>query len=137
MNSKVVLVLIALLLMTMANPAWAAGRKLADQELDQVVGGDLTMQALDGAFQFAFNTSAGITGNGTLNVSGAPLSVSTNSVVLNQNSISLSGNAQQNLSSMVNIVAMNSIVNVLLNLNINLPNSVVGSITQGNSVLHP
>ena len=46
-------------------------------------------------------------------------------------SLILSDNAQQNLSSLININAVNSPVNVLLNLNINI-DSAVGSIQQYN-----
>jgi len=45
--------------------------------------------------------------------------------------LSLSGGAQQNLSSLVNINAVNSNINVLLNLNVNI-NSTVGTLTQSN-----
>jgi hypothetical protein len=134
MKREVVLVMIVLLVFTMAIPAWGSGRKLADSELDQVTAGNFNVQAADGAWKFAFDTSNGVTGNGTLNSSSAPLSIAANSAVVNQSSISLSGNAQQNLNSLINVTASNSIVNVLLNLNINLPNSIVGSITQVNQL---
>jgi len=43
----------------------------------------------------------------------------------------LQDNAQQNLRSLVNIVAVNSKVQVLVNLNINI-NSTVGAVHQAN-----
>jgi hypothetical protein len=43
----------------------------------------------------------------------------------------MNGQAQQNLSSLININAVNSNINVLLNLNVNL-NSTVGTLTQTN-----
>jgi len=46
-------------------------------------------------------------------------------------SLVLSDNAQQNLSSLININAVNSPVNVLLNLNINI-DSTVGNLQQYN-----
>jgi len=46
-------------------------------------------------------------------------------------SLSLADNAQQNLSSLININAVNSPINVLLNLNINV-DSTIGSIQQFN-----
>ena len=49
----------------------------------------------------------------------------------NIGTLSLNGNAQQNLTSLVNINAVNSSINVLLNLNVNI-NSTVGSILQSN-----
>lgn len=45
--------------------------------------------------------------------------------------LTLNGSAQQNLSSLININAVNSKVNVLLNLNVNI-NSTVGTIIQTN-----
>jgi len=45
--------------------------------------------------------------------------------------LSLADNAQQNLSSLININAVNSPINVLLNLNINV-DSAIGSIQQFN-----
>lgn len=52
-------------------------------------------------------------------------------VSTHNNSLTLLDNAQQNLSSLININAVNSPVNVLLNLNINV-NSTIGSIQQYN-----
>ncbi len=49
-------------------------------------------------------------------------------------SILMSGQAQQNLTAMVNIAAVNSSVQVLMNLNISI-NSRVGSVGQGNGGL--
>lgn len=67
-----------------------------------------------------------VTAAGTLAILSAP-AVSTT----NLGSISLSGNAQQNLSSVININAVNSTISVLLNLNVNL-NSTVGTVMQSN-----
>lgn len=47
-------------------------------------------------------------------------------------SISLSDQAQQNLSSLVNILSINSTISVMLNLNVNI-NSTVGTVNQGNT----
>jgi hypothetical protein len=49
-------------------------------------------------------------------------------------SILMSGHAQQNLTAMVNVAAVNSSVQVLMNLNISI-NSRVNSVGQGNSGL--
>ena len=49
----------------------------------------------------------------------------------NQSTLTLNGGAQQNLTSLININAVNSNVNVLLNLNVNI-NSTVGTIMQSN-----
>ncbi len=48
------------------------------------------------------------------------------------NSLSLSDHAQQNLTSFVNILAVHSAVQVLLNVNVAI-NSDIGSVTQGNA----
>ena len=66
-------------------------------------------------------------GAGTLAVLTGPLTGTTQ----NQSTLTLSGGAQQNLTSLININAVNSNVNVLLNLNVNI-NSTVGTITQVN-----
>ena len=66
-----------------------------------------------------------VTGAGTLAILTGPLTGS------NQSTLTLNGGAQQNLSSLVNINAVNSNVNVLLNLTVNI-NSTVGTITQSN-----
>jgi hypothetical protein len=49
----------------------------------------------------------------------------------NMSALTLNGGAQQNLSSLVNINAVNSNINVLLNLNVNM-NSTVGTVMQSN-----
>jgi hypothetical protein len=78
-------------------------------------------------FQGSTSTANGlVTGAGTLQVLTGPLTSTTN-----MGTLTLNGNAQQNLSSLVNINAVNSNINVLLNLNVNL-NSTVGTIVQSN-----
>lgn len=67
-----------------------------------------------------------VTAAGTLAVLSGP-AVSTTNV----GTLSLSGSAQQNLSSVININAVNSTISVLLNLNVNL-NSTVGTVMQSN-----
>ena len=67
-----------------------------------------------------------VTANGTLAVLSGP-AVSTTNI----GSLSLNGSAQQNLSSVININAVNSTISVLLNLNVNL-NSTVGTVMQSN-----
>jgi hypothetical protein len=66
-----------------------------------------------------------VTGAGTLQVLSGPITGG------NTSTLTLSGGAQQNLSSLVNINAVNSNINVLLNLNVNI-NSTVGTLTQTN-----
>jgi len=72
-------------------------------------------------------TCGGITGSFDMTQSG--------NLTLNDNSVttlSLSGQAQQNLSSMVNIISIESTISVMLNLNVNI-NSTVGTVNQGNT----
>ena len=82
-------------------------REMDDQEMDGTCGG------ITGSFDITGN------GNMTLNDSSAQ-------------SIALSDQAQQNLSSVVNILSVNSTISVMLNLNVNI-NSTVGTLNQGNS----
>jgi len=78
-------------------------------------------------FQGSVPTKNGlVTGAGTMAVLTGPLTT-----IQNQGTLTLSGGAQQNLTSLVNINAVNSNVNVLLNLNVNI-NSTVGTLTQTN-----
>jgi hypothetical protein len=58
----------------------------------------------------------------------APSSTTNNTTT---GTLNLTASAQQNLSSLININAVNSTINVLLNLNINI-NSTVGTILQSN-----
>jgi len=83
------------------------GREMEDREMD--------------------GTCGGITGSFDMTQSG--------NLTLNDNSVttlSLSGQAQQNLSSMVNIISIESTISVMLNLNVNI-NSTVGTVNQGNT----
>jgi hypothetical protein len=103
---------------------------LSDAAMDRVTAGGITAGLSDGVikFQGSVPTKNGlVTGAGTLAVLTGPLAGTTQ----NQGTLSLNGQAQQNLTSLVNINAVNSNVNVLLNLNVNI-NSTVGTITQTN-----
>jgi hypothetical protein len=102
---------------------------LNDAAMDRVTAGGVTAGDSNGVikFQGSVPTKNGlVTGAGTLSVLTSPTSSTTN-----QGSITLNGQAQQNLTSLVNINAVNSNVNVLLNLNVNI-NSTVGTLTQTN-----
>jgi hypothetical protein len=78
------------------------------------------------AFQGQTPTANGlVSSTGSLAIQNAPIGGTT------LGTLSLNGNAQQNLSSLVNINAVNSKINVLLNLNVNI-NSTVGTLTQSN-----
>ena len=102
---------------------------LNDAAMDRVTAGGMTAGLSDGVvkFQGSVPTKNGlVTGAGTMAVLTGPLTSTTN-----QGTLTLNGGAQQNLTSLVNINAVNSNVNVLLNLNVNI-NSTVGTITQTN-----
>jgi hypothetical protein len=124
----------SLALLTQAGMAQNAARPtphpLSDAALDRVTagGGGVTAGLSNGTvtFQGSVPTKNGlVTGAGTLAVLSGPLTGN------NQGTLSLNGQAQQNLSSLVNINAVNSNINVLLNLNVNI-NSTVGTLTQSN-----
>jgi hypothetical protein len=84
-----------------------------------------------GLTAFNFQGPAGsthtVSGNGTIsyNVGSTPTATT---------NLLLQGDAQQNLRSLVNIAAVNSKINVLVNLNVNI-NSTVGAVGQANSLL--
>jgi hypothetical protein len=81
-------------------------------------------------FQGSVPTKNGlVTGAGSMSVMNSPLASTSNTT--NQGTLTLTDGAQQNMTSLVSINAVNSIVNVLLNLNVNI-NSTVGTLTQTN-----
>jgi hypothetical protein len=130
------LLVASLALLTQAGMAQNAVQKkpkptpLSDAAMDRVTAGGVTAGLSNGVvtFQGSVPTKNGlVTGAGTLAVLTGPLGSSTT----NQGSLTLNGQAQQNLSSLININAVNSNINVLLNLNVNL-NSTVGTLTQTN-----
>jgi len=126
------LLVASLALLTQAGMAQSTARHkpkpLTDAVMDKVTAAGFTAGLTNGvvAFQGSVPTKNGlVTGAGTLAVlTGPPTST-------NQSTLTLSGGAQQNLSSLVNINAVNSNINVLLNLNVNI-NSTVGTLTQTN-----
>jgi hypothetical protein len=112
------------------SPARPKPQPLNDAAMDRVTAGGFSAGLSDGIvkFQGSVPTTNGlVTGAGTLAVLTGPLASTSQS----QSTLTLNGGAQQNLSSLVNINAVNSNVNVLLNLNVNM-NSTVGTITQTN-----
>jgi len=111
-----------------AVPAPAKAKPLNDDALDKVTAGSVSAGFSNGVVKFQGSTP---TPNGLVSSTG---SLAVQSAPLNSNTIgtlSLSGNAQQNLNSLVNITAVNSKVNVLLNLNVNIISNV-GTLTQSN-----
>jgi hypothetical protein len=103
-------------------------KQLNDAAMDRVTAGGVSGSVSNGvvSFQGSASTPNGlVTGAGTLSVLATPLTGT------NLSTITLNGGAQQGLSSLVNINAVNSNVNVLLNLNITM-NSTVGTVMQSN-----
>jgi hypothetical protein len=103
-------------------------RPLSDAALDQVTAGSVSAGISDGVVRFAGQTPTAnglVSSTGSLALQSSPIAGNT------MGTLSLNGEAQQNLSSLVNINAVNSKINVLLNLNINI-NSTVSTLTQSN-----
>lgn len=121
----------AMLLLSAARPAVAQGRKLSDGELDKLSAGGTPSQNSGGAMQFSFEGRAGsshmVRGTGSISVKEGALPLTSPNLLLQDD-------AQQNLRSLVNIVAVNSKVQVLINLNISI-NSTVGAVHQTNTSL--
>lgn len=111
----------------------AKAKALSDDALDQVTAGGITAGLSNGVvrFQGQVPTANGlVSSTGTLAIQNTPIGGNTiNNTTMG--TLNLSGNAQQNLSSLVNINAVNSKINVLLNLNVNI-NSTVATLTQSN-----
>ena len=125
------LLVIGLLLATQSGVSQSRKKALDDSMLDRVTAAGVTTSVSPGNvinFSGEVPTANGlVSGIGSLVVQ-APNSTTTNTTV---GSINLSGNAQQNMNSLININAVNSAINVLLNLNVNI-NSTVGTISQSN-----
>jgi hypothetical protein len=118
-----------LVLVTCTGLAFAEGHELSDEELDEVVAGTVDESLHEELLRFSYVGPAGARHeaeiDGTLSVSGGPLAnVPTGLLVIDNG-------AQRDLSALVNLNAVNSQVNVLLNLNITI-NSTVGEIRQIN-----
>lgn len=130
MSRLLVIASLALLTQTgiAQNPIQHHEELLNDAALDRVTAGGVSAGISDGIVKFegAVPTPNGlVTGAGTLSVLNGPMTAT------NVSSLTLNGDAQQNLRSLVNINAVNSNINVLLNLNVNM-NSMVGTLMQSN-----
>ncbi len=101
---------------------------MSDSTLDHVTASGITASATNGVVNFQGSTP---TPNGLVSSAGSLAVQNGANAGTSIGSLSINGNAQQNLSSLININAVNSKINVLLNLNINI-NSTVGTITQAN-----
>lgn len=122
-------VVLGLLIATQVSVCQSKKKALSDSMLDRVTAAGITASVSpDGVINFSGmvpTVNGLVSGAGTLSILSTPLSSTT------LGSLTLDGNAQQNLNSLVNINAVNSNINVLLNLNINI-NSTVGTILQTN-----
>lgn len=108
-------------------PAWAY-RELTDKEMGEITAGGISIDVANGGLNFQFGEDRGrfsVSGDGTIQVRENPLSGETGVLILRDN-------AQGNLKSFINVNAVNSAVQVLINLNINI-NSTVGVLRQLNS----
>ena len=125
------LLVMGLLLATQAGVCQSKKKALDDRTLDRVTAAGVTTRVLPGGvinFTGEVPTANGlVSGIGSLVVQPASSSTTTTTT----GTVNLGGNAQQNLSSLININAVNSTINVLLNLNVNI-NSTVGTILQSN-----
>jgi hypothetical protein len=122
------LVIASMLLLTQAGFTQSRSKALSDSALDRVTAAGITATESQGVVNFSGQvpTANGlVTSTGTLAIQNTPLSGGT------LGTLTLNGSAQQNLSSLININAVNSKINVLLNLNVNI-NSTVGSVLQSN-----
>lgn len=125
------IVVVVLLVATQAGLSQTKRKALDDKTLDRVTAAGVTASVSPtGVVNFSGQvpTANGlVSGVGSLVIQ-APNNTTTNTTT---GTINLGGSAQQNLSSLININAVNSTINVLLNLNINI-NSTVGTILQNN-----
>ena len=126
----------AIALLGAASPAAGQAHKLTDTELDKVTAGSAANNS-SVPTTFSFEGQAGsshtVKGTGMIAVKEDKLPLPTPAPTLTSNLL-LRDNAQQNLRSLVNIVALNSKVQVLINLNVSI-NSTVGAVHQANSSL--
>ena len=101
---------------------------MSDITLDHVTASGISASATNGVVTFQGETP---TPNGLVSSVGSLSVQNSQNAGTSIGSLTINGNAQQNLSSLININAVNSKINVLLNLNVNI-NSTVGTITQAN-----
>lgn len=130
------LVIASLVLLTQAGIS-QPGRKpktkpapipMSDSTLEHVTAAGVTANASNGVVSFQGETP---TPNGLVSSTGSLAVQSSPNTGTSIGVLTLNGSAQQNLSSLININAVNSKINVLLNLNVNI-NSTVGTIIQSN-----
>ncbi len=113
MRKQLIIAAVASVVLLAAATSRPALRELSDAEMDTVhAGGTEVVTATDSVYSDEASS----------------VSVTDNSI----STITLGQNAQQHLTSFVNILAVNSAVQILMNVNVSI-NSEVGSVTQGNA----
>lgn len=124
------LVIASLVLLTQAGISQSSKKPkpMDDITLSRVTAAGITANTSNGVVTFQGQTS---TPNGLVSGAGSLAVQSGPNTGTSVGTLTLNGSAQQNLSSLININAVNSKVNVLLNLNVNI-NSTVGTIIQSN-----
>ena len=130
MNTRCVIFLILMLLAPLV-PVVAWGfAELTDQQLNTITAGssDAAHASAEALTRIPFNYSSS---KGS--VDGEVIVVPMANYI-NQGSLQLMDNAQSNLRSLINVNAVNSPVQILLNLTVNV-NSTIGNINQLNNLL--
>jgi len=123
-------VLMAGLLLAMSAPARTA-EVLDDEQLQQITAGTAGAVTEDGRLRFDLNKT---TGRGTAIGAAGDVSLNTGSAAFSTGVLQLQDDAQGNLRALVNTNAVNSAVQVLINLNVNI-NSRVDVLNQVNNAL--
>ena len=108
---------------------WAGSIVMSDAELDAIVAGTVDPALQEQVMNFHYLGAAG--SNHTAEIDGSLIIGGSSYTSQTTGILTIDHGAQSNLSSLVNINAVNSRVDVLLNLNINI-NSTVGSQQQIN-----
>lgn len=118
------------LLLAALSPARAA-EELDDEQLGQITAGSAASAYEEGRFRFDLQKT---TGKGTVIGAAGDASLNVGSASFNTGVLQLQDNAQGNLRALVSTNAVNSAVQVLINLNINI-DSQVGVLNQVNGAL--
>ena len=118
-------------LLLAALPPAHAGELLSDEALGEITAGTASAAYEDGRLYFDLNKT---TGRGTHIGALGDLTFNADTAAINTGVLRLEDNAQGNLRALVNTNAVNSPVQVLINLNINV-NSHVDVLNQVNNAL--
>jgi hypothetical protein len=128
MHSAITRIILLELLLGLLAPLCFGYEELVDDQLDAITAGTASVTQDGGLLYFDFSHNSGhglVNGSGSLAV---PSSSITDTTI---GALNLSDSAQGNLHSLININAVNSPVQVLMNLTVNV-NSTIGSLRQIN-----